>query len=116
MNQSINVLFLCRKRAHAGSRERPIGHRVCCSLLQQPYNMKIIKRNNTKKEKNYVNSLNLHKMCCVFHQNVGHKSLFTNCAIHKKNTKHRNTQKKYTKNYNHHLTTKITFEFYRLTK
>ena len=34
-----------------GSSERPIGHRVYCSLLQQAYNSKINKHSNEKKKK-----------------------------------------------------------------
>ena len=51
MNQSINFLFSWRKKAHVGSSETTIGHRVCCSLLLQAYNDENYKDNNVKKEK-----------------------------------------------------------------
>ena len=47
------------------------GHRLCFFLLQQAPYMKITKRNNEKKTKNYMNALNLHKICSFFHQTMG---------------------------------------------
>ena len=64
VNKIKSNTFLWRKRAHAGSSERPIGHRVYCSLLQQAHCPKITNRND--KKKSYKNALNLHEKYVVF--------------------------------------------------
>ena len=48
--QSINFYFHDAKERMRVAAKDLIGFRVCCSLLQQAYNTKIIKRNNEKKK------------------------------------------------------------------
>ena len=92
-NQLIHFLLSRCKRTHAGSSERPIGHRICCSLLQQAYNTTATKRNNKKFD---MNTLNLNKRYVVssikrWAQVTFHKSCSTQNKTHKKMQTHYNT-------------------------
>ena len=83
INRSINFLFSNSKRMRVATKDQSViesAARNCSKLTAQKL------PRATMKKKNYMNSLSLHKICCFFPSNDGHKSLFTHYTKNRKKT------------------------------